>query len=98
MSAYVVTDFDFQVKDWGSGQPEDLGSLEVESFSPNLFADHSKPFYEQLARRLEELQVQHFLSITSVLVVKKIALIPNCPYSKIQLQSECSDCFPIALS
>lgn len=46
-----------QVKDWGSGEPADLGSLQVESFSPGLFSDHSKPFYEQLARRLEELQV-----------------------------------------
>ncbi len=47
----------WQVKDWGTGEPADLGSLEVESFSPDLFSDHSKPFYEQLARRLEELQV-----------------------------------------
>ena len=47
-----------QVKDWGSGEPADLGSLQVESFSPDLFSDHDKPFYEQLARRLEELQVK----------------------------------------
>lgn len=46
-----------QVKDWGEGQPADLGELQVESFTPGLYADHSKPFYEQLARRLEDLQV-----------------------------------------
>lgn len=46
-----------QVKNWGSGEPADLGELQVESFSQDLFSDHNKPFYEQLARRLEELQV-----------------------------------------
>ena len=46
-----------QVKNWGSGEPADLGELQVESFSQELVSDHSKPFYEQLARRLEELQV-----------------------------------------
>ena len=46
-----------QVKDWGGGEPADLGELEVESYTPDLYADHSKPFYEQLARRLEDLQV-----------------------------------------
>lgn len=50
-----------QVKDWGSGEPADLGELQVESFSQELVSDHSKPFYEQLARRLEELQVNRCL-------------------------------------
>lgn len=52
-----------KVKDWGSGEPSDLGGLEVESFSPDIFSDHSKPFYEQLARRLEELQARGLLNI-----------------------------------
>jgi len=54
-----------QVKDWGSGEPSDLGGLEVESFSPDIFSDHSKPFYEQLARRLEELQVSEAVLLSS---------------------------------
>jgi len=54
-----------QVKDWGSGEPSDLGGLEVESFSPDIFSDHSKPFYEQLARRLEELQVSELVLLSS---------------------------------
>ena len=49
------------MKNWGSGEPADLGELQVESFSQDLFSDHSKPFYEQLARRLEELQVNNSL-------------------------------------
>ena len=47
----------------------DLGSLEVESFSPDLYSDHSRPFYEQLARRLEDLQVRAGkMSITLVIL------------------------------
>ena len=45
-----------QVKDWGSGRQEDLGELQVESHK-EFDQDHTKPFYEQLARRLELLQV-----------------------------------------
>lgn len=45
-----------QVKDWGSGRQEDLGELQVESHR-EFDQDHTKPFYEQLARRLELLQV-----------------------------------------
>ena len=46
-----------QVKDWGSGRQEDLGELQVESHR-EFDQDHTKPFYEQLARRLELLQVK----------------------------------------
>lgn len=47
-----------QVRDWGPGQPADLGSLQVESFAPGDDpADDAKPFADVLARRLEWLQV-----------------------------------------
>ncbi|KAL3136926.1 hypothetical protein ABBQ32_006532 [Trebouxia sp. C0010 RCD-2024] len=52
-----------KVKNWGSGEPADLGELQVESFSQELVSDHSKRFYEQLARRLEELQSRGLLNI-----------------------------------
>ena len=58
-----------QVKDWGGGEPADLGELQVESFSPGLYADHSKPFYEQLARRLEDLQVRSMISRLSLCII-----------------------------
>ena len=45
-----------QVKDWGSGRQEDLGELQVEAHR-EFSEGHTKPFYEQLARRLELLQV-----------------------------------------
>ena len=63
-----------QVRNWGSGQPADLGSLEVESFTPGAGgvpgeggptarAEGAKPareplFHEQLARRLAQLEVR----------------------------------------
>lgn len=62
-----------QVKDWGSGEPADLGELQVESFSQDLFSDHSTPFYEQLARRLEELQVQDCLHVLGLLTLRLCA-------------------------
>lgn len=63
-----------QVRNWGSGQPADLGSLEVESFAPGADrasvkgdrkerAGGATParellFHEQLARRLAQLEVR----------------------------------------
>jgi len=51
-----------QVKDWGSGKPSDLGSLEVDSVrtvsGDPLAAESDRPFYEQLARHLEICQVR----------------------------------------
>ena len=44
-----------QVKDWGSGEPSDLGALEVQASSAVQFQS-AAPFYEQLAKRLELLQ------------------------------------------
>ena len=61
------------MKDWGSGEPADLGELQVESFSQDLFSDHSKPFYEQLARRLEELQVRNCLHVLELLTLQLYA-------------------------
>lgn len=50
-----------QVKDWGSGKPADLGSLEVDSVTTvsgdPLSGGGDRPFYEQLARHLEICQV-----------------------------------------
>ncbi|EFN60042.1 expressed protein [Chlorella variabilis] len=60
-----------KVKDWGSGQPEDLGSLQVEDGSKVFEAGGGsgsgeappQPFYESLARRLELLQTQGALGV-----------------------------------
>jgi hypothetical protein len=49
--------FGAQVKDWGSGKKEDLDSLKVASFRPGVPFNDDRPFYEQLARKLEALQV-----------------------------------------
>ncbi|GMH42806.1 hypothetical protein BSKO_10725 [Bryopsis sp. KO-2023] len=51
-----------KVKDWGSGEPSDLGSLELESFSENADATN-KPFYERMAKQLELLQAKGALNI-----------------------------------
>lgn len=57
-----------QVKDWGSGEPRDLGSLQVESQAQAAQAGGSpgQPFYEALARRLELLQAQGAIGIAQV--------------------------------
>ncbi|KAK9845166.1 hypothetical protein WJX84_011905 [Apatococcus fuscideae] len=52
-----------KVRDWGPGQPADLGSLQVESFAPGDDpADDAKPLADVLARRLEWLQAQGMLT------------------------------------
>lgn len=54
-----------KVKDWGSGQPEDLDRMEVTSFtsgSPFSSDGESQPFYNQLARRLAELEASSYLA------------------------------------
>ncbi len=45
-----------QVRNWGNGDPGDLGQLEVEAAS-QVHLDSNAPFYEQLAKRLELLEV-----------------------------------------
>ena len=76
------------MKNWGSGEPADLGELQVESFSQDLFSDHSKPFYEQLARRLEELQV------TGCLFAHELLMLQLCPaYFAIYLACNGLDCW-----
>lgn len=45
-----------QVKDWGSGSPEDLDKLQVESVSSDNVADTGQPFSELLARQLQQLE------------------------------------------
>ena len=44
-----------QVRNWGTGDPGDLGQLEVEAAS-QVHLDSSAPLYEQLAKRLELLE------------------------------------------
>lgn len=46
-----------QVKDWGTGEPTDLGQLQVEANSQVQLSSDA-PFYEQLAKRLELLEVR----------------------------------------
>ncbi|CAD7702684.1 unnamed protein product [Ostreobium quekettii] len=52
-----------QVKDWGTGMPDDVGKLEVKSFKPVVQESDLQPFYERLARKLETLQTQGALNI-----------------------------------
>jgi hypothetical protein len=63
-----------QVKDWGSGRPEDLEQMQVTSFSAGRQAtsSHAQPFYEQLARHLAELEASasaRFTCRTSCLLI-----------------------------
>lgn len=61
-----------QVKDWGSGEPEDLGSLRLDSEATQMFAadstaaEEAMPFHEVLARRLEALQAPGTMRVTQV--------------------------------
>ena len=42
------------MSDWGSGEPADLDALQVTSFEAD--GGPERPFYEQLARRLAQLE------------------------------------------
>ncbi len=44
------------MRDWGSGNPNDLGDLEVESVSSSA-PSATEPLYQQLAKRLQTLEV-----------------------------------------
>ena len=46
-----------QVRDWGSGDPGDLGELRVASVSSSS-PTATEPLYQQLARRLETLEAR----------------------------------------
>ncbi|KAK9906600.1 hypothetical protein WJX75_004761 [Coccomyxa subellipsoidea] len=50
-----------QVSDWGSGEPADLDALQVTSFEAD--SGPERPFYEQLARRLAQLERQGALRV-----------------------------------
>ena len=45
-----------QVRDWGSGNPNDLGELRIESVSSST-PSATEPLYQLLAKRLETLEV-----------------------------------------
>jgi hypothetical protein len=46
-----------QVKDWGSGEPADLGQLELASgTASDVLSTEESPFHQQLARRLEAIE------------------------------------------
>lgn len=53
------------MKDWGGGDPEDLDNLEIDSFSGDASAS-GKPFYEQMAKHLELLQVLQVVDLYSL--------------------------------
>lgn len=60
-----------RVKDWGSGAPDDLGSLQVKEPPTQAFAADgagadAMPFHEALARRLELLQSQGALGVAKL--------------------------------
>ena len=46
-----------QVRDWGSGDPGDLGELRVASVSSSS-PSATAPLYQELARRLETLEAR----------------------------------------
>ena len=48
-----------QVKDWGTGQPGELGDLQVQTHSRSTMASEAAPqLYQQLTLRLQELEVR----------------------------------------
>jgi hypothetical protein len=57
-----------QVTDWGSGNPEELGGLQMDGNSQvvETGGNPDQPFYEALARRLELLQKQGALGVAQV--------------------------------
>lgn len=57
-----------RIKDWGTGNREDLGELQVDSEATKTFqagaeGEDGMPFHEALARRLEMLQTQGALGV-----------------------------------
>ena len=57
MTATTPHRLQVQVRDWGSGNPNDLGDLEVESVSTSS-PSATEPLYQQLAKRLQTLEVR----------------------------------------
>ena len=64
-ASYLQGDFSInlqvQVRDWGSGNPNDLGDLEVASVSSSA-PSATEPLYQQLAKRLQTLEVSTLLA------------------------------------
>ena len=73
----------YQVSDWGTGEPADLDSLRVTSFEGD--AGPEKPFYEQLARRLAQLEASPTASL---------ALLAPCSLDRGRVHRSGGLCFP----